>query len=205
MIKETKKAPGHVLEQLANKDWGELNVAEFADYLLFPAEIYRLKKDGSFEATPVMMRVPRPKELREARVEARAIAKRDKLDLKEDQDLMEDIETVCLLAKCIRNTSDPYEPLVGNPEELERLYDRKSLAQAWETLDALSDITNPQPDSIGEDEMALLIAAIAKERTILPLAVFGPGVQTSCIVTMATQLTTLKESESYSELSEPSM
>jgi hypothetical protein len=71
-------------------------------------------------------------------------------------------------------------------------------------LMVLSELVNPQPNQISQDEMLAFIAAIAKERNILPLAVFGSDSQASFIISMAELLWSLLESKSSSEQSAPS-
>jgi len=198
----------HVAEQLLNKSWGELETVEAGGYLLFPAEIYRRKKNGSFEATPIKLRVPREHENRKARVQARQIALKDGLDLDRDKDLVENLEVYCTLSMAMRNPkpmdNGVYEEFDPFPESLEKRYDKASMTALYSQLMALSELVNPQPNKISKEEMLALIAAIAKERNILPLAVFGPDSQASFIVSMAELLWSLLESKSSSDLSAPS-
>lgn len=194
----------HVIEQLIGKNWGELEILEHYGYLLFPETLYKRSKSGEFEKQPIVLRVPRQHELREARVEARRIAKDDGLDPSLDKDLIDDIETVCILSKAIRNCTPPHEPWEPDPRGLEKRYDRGSLIQLWAKLDALHQVVDPAPHKIGEEEMFALIAAIAKERNILPLAVYGPAAQASFVIFMASLLQSSLESRSSSESSEHS-
>lgn len=189
----------HVVEQLIGKSWGELEVLEHYGYLLFPESIYKRKKDGSFEEKKICLRVPRQHELRKARVDARQIALEDGLDLDRDKDLFGDIETACILSMVIRNSTTPYEQIEPDPRQLEKTYDRESLMQIWTKLDALHNIIDPAAHTITQEEMFALIAAIAKERNIGPLAVYAADLQATFIVTMACMLVPFLVSKSSSE------
>lgn len=192
----------HVIAQLLSKDWGELEVLEHAGYLLFPDVLLRRQRDGSFKQEPVMLRVPREPDMRKARVEARAIFKKEGLDEKLDRVMFSNLESFCILAEACRNVSPPHEPWVPDARDLEKNYDKASLMQLWEKLERLNDVVNPAPEKISPQEMLVLLAAIAKERNIGPLAVYGSAAQTSFVVTMVDLLLSLSESKSSSELSE---
>ncbi|MCP4674344.1 MAG: hypothetical protein GY854_02265 [Deltaproteobacteria bacterium] len=194
----------HVFDQLISKDWGELEVLEVAGRLLFPDKIYRRTKDGSFNEVPVLIQVPRLPELRKARVEARQIAKEDGLDLKLDSDLVDDLEVVCTLSHAIRNVKPDHEPWEPYPRALEKHYDKTSLQQIWAKIDALTKVVDPAPDKISPNEMIALMSAIAKERNLGPLFVYGSAAQTTFVVSMVDQLLSLLESKLSSEPSEPS-
>lgn len=194
----------HVVEQLIGKDWGELKVFEKGDYLLFPDNLYKRNVEGGFDKKPIMIRVPRPNELRKARVMARGIAAKDGLDPKLDRDLIEDLETICILTMVIRNDTEPYEPWIEDPVELESTYDKVSLMQIWAKMDALLRVVDPAPAEISEPEFYALTCAIAKERNISPLLVYGSEVQTTYVVTMVDRYLTSLASKSSSEPLEPS-
>ena len=194
----------HVIEQLLSKDWGELEVLEHADYLLFPDKVYRREKGGGFEEIDVVLRVPRENEFRKARVQARVIGVADGMDVSVDADLFENLENLCLLSVCIRNAKPPHEPWCPDPKVLERKYDRVTLSQIWAKIDKLNGVVNPAPDNISKDETYALMAALAKERHLGPLAVYGSGAQTSFILFMVDVVMSSLDSKSSSEQSEPS-
>ena len=183
----------HVLTQLFGKTWGELEVLENDGYLLFPEKLYRRSLGGKFEAEDVLIRIPREPEQRKARIDARALALEEGLDLDRDADLVENLETTCLMTLCIRNANvgkgadgkEFYEPWILDPRQLEKRYDQSSLTQLFAKIESLALVVDPRPNSIGNMELLTLISAISKERNIAPLHVFGPGVQNSCIVSMA--------------------
>ncbi len=183
----------HVLEQLLTKDWAHLTVLEQAGELLFPEKIYRRSLQGAFVGEDVLLRVPREKDFREARVQAREIAISNKLDLDRDKDLIEQLETTCILWRCVLNASPGldragkpfHEPWVMEPLELEKRYDRVTLTQLWAKLDALVKVIDPRIEQIGKEEVLAMLSAIAKARSISPLHVYGPAAQNTFIVTTA--------------------
>jgi len=195
----------HVAKQLLGKTWDEIEVLEHAGYLLFPAELYRRRRDGTFETIAVCLRVPRMPDIRKARLKARTIAANEGLDHKLDAGAVADLETVCILAEAIRNSTAPHEPMIPDPLELERVWDKTSLVQLWAKLDGLNHVIDPRPHDITEIEMLALLARLAKEQTLAPLAVYGSGAQAYFVTTMAARLLTLLESKSSSEPSDASM
>jgi hypothetical protein len=75
MALDNRKETEALVNAILTKDWSELQAQEYADYLLFPEELLQRQKDGTFKRHPVMLRVPREHEMRQARIEARAWAK----------------------------------------------------------------------------------------------------------------------------------
>jgi hypothetical protein len=148
--------------------------------------------------------VPREPDNRKFRIEARKIAVEDKLDLKEDADLVDNLEIICTMAWAIRNVTEPHEPWEPEPRELEKRYDRGSIMQLWGQLDALATAIDPAAKDLDEAQMASVLASIAKERSIRPLAVLGPDAQSGFIVTMADRLLSFMDQKSSSDASEPS-
>lgn len=189
----------HVIDQLLNKSWAELEILEHYGNLLFPEKLYKRKKDGSFESKDIMIRVPREPDLREARVKSRKMAQEDGLDLDRDSDLIETIECICTLSICIRNNTKPFESWEPNPRLLEQNWDKGSLTQLWGKLNEYSNIIDPRSDSLSPEEILVLMASIAKEKNIYPLHVYGQGAQNSFIVTMANLSLNYLESKSLLE------
>jgi hypothetical protein len=150
------------------------------------------------------LRVARDHELREARTEAREICKKDKINPELDPDLFDQADAMCILAKCIRSDTPPHEPHEPNPLTLEKRYDRASLKTLWARLEVYNELVNPRPEKIGEEDMFAIIAAIARERNIGPLAVFGSRAQSSYIISTAVLLQTLLGSRSSLESSDSS-
>lgn len=193
------------IEQLLSRGWEALEAIEYQGRLLFPERIYRRGPKGELIADEVMLRVPREGEIRKARAEARKLAAEDGIDPERDADLFETLDNVCLLWISIRNPKPQHEPLVGFPRELEARYDSASLAQVGRKLRALMEAIDPMPSEVNENELLAIIAALAKERTILPFAVCVPAVQVRLVLYMAERLTTSPDWKSSSASSDSSM
>lgn len=192
-----QKVYEHVLEQLLCKSWEQLEVIESEGHLMFAESLYRRSVTGGFTEEKVMVRVPREPDLRKARVQARRWALEDGLDLDRDQDLVEQLETLCVMSMVICNFKSAIDPRTQkefreawepDPKALEKRYDRGSLEQLWAKIDALAHVIDPRPNTLGEEETLALISAIARARTVAPLHAYGPGAQESCIVFMARAL-----------------
>ncbi len=193
------EAPPHVVDQILTGGWKQAEILEVAGYLLFPDKIYKRKPDGSFEEIPILLRVPREHEFRQARVKTRQLALEDNLDLDRDGDLVENLESVVLLSMAIRNPKPPmHEPWEPDPRALEKHYDRTSIAQLWSKLDKLSALIDPAPDTISAEEIVALMAALARERHLGPLVAYGSGAQTTFILTMVDQLSNSQPQKSSS-------
>jgi hypothetical protein len=76
--------------------------------------------------------------------------------------------------------------------------------QLWGQLDALATAIDPAAKELDDAQMSAVLAAIAKERSIRPLAVLGPDAQSGFIVTMADRLLSYMAQKSSSDASEPS-
>lgn len=203
LVDSKKNVPLNVVDAISNMSWEKLD--ELSDgSLLFPATIQKRKSGGEWESVPVRLRVPRESDMRKARVQARSLALKDGLDLDRDEDLVSNLENICLLSECVRSvgSDEPFDPF---PEHFEKHYDRDSIAALYELLDRYSELLNPRPDTISQDEILFMIARIAEVRNIVPLAAYGPGAVNSCIVGMADLCKTFLESKSSLESQEPSM
>lgn len=193
----------HIAEQLVAKTWDELCALEHAGYLLFPDKIYRRAVKGKFESRDVCIRVPREPDLRKARAAARKQFAEEGLNEQKDSDLFENLETMHILWAAIRNNTPPHEPLCLSPDELESIYDKRSLMQMWGKLDTYTQLLDPRPETIDDKELLFLVSAIAKERSIRPLRAFGSAAQAHFIVSTVEQLVSCLASKSSSEPSEP--
>lgn len=197
-------SPPHVVDQLASLGWAGVEAIEHAEYLHFPDKLVRAKKNGAFEEIAVALRVPRGHELRKARALAREMCVQAGIDPEKDRDLYEDARTVCELQAAIRDPVAPFTPMFPTPDELERKFDRVALAAIFAKVDALNDLVNPRPEAMTANELLVVVAAIAKERSIRPLAVFGSGAQRSYIITTADLLLSSTGLRSSPESSAPS-
>ncbi len=181
----------HAIAKLMTTSWEDLEAIEVNDNLLFPDVLIRRKVDGSWHQEDVFLRVPRDRDLRQSRVEARALAVKEKIDEKQDRDLFVNLENMCILARCIRNTTHPYESMHPDPLLLEAKFDKVCLQHMWEKLERLSEVLNPAPNQLSSGEIVALIVAIARARHLGPLIVYGPGAQTSFVVSTADLLLNL--------------
>lgn len=191
----------HVRKEILEKSWGDLEPLEFNEYLLFPDFIHRRRRDG-VEQTAVMLRVPRMPDLRQCRLQARKLAQEEGLDPRLDKDMCDDLETLCILAQNIRNMTEPHEPWEPDPRELEKRYDKASLSQAWAKMSALQVVIDPAPNTISPAETLVLLARLAKEKNLGPLAVYSSDVQATFVTSMAAQLLSYLEQKSSSGSSE---
>ncbi len=195
-----------VAYELSAQKWEELEAIEFSDRLLFPDVLHVRKKSGEFEQIKVAFRVPRSPELREARAEARVLAKENEIDPELDKDLFGDLDCSCILWRAIRNSTAPYEPYALDVEELEKKFDRDVLKLAWAKLEGYRRVVDPRPAAITREQVLAVVASIAKKRDISPLHVFDSPAQSSCVVFMACLLQrflTLEPSKPSSESSTP--
>lgn len=184
-----------LIQEILKRSWADLQVLEFQGHLLFPHQIVRFTSSGR-ELIDVMLRVPREPVSRKARLQARAWASKVGLDPILDPDLFDNMDTMCLLSNCIRNTTPPHEPWEPDPAVLEEKYDRPSLDAAWARIEALRMVIDPQEGVIDEDTFAMLIATIAKKGNIDPLAVLDSSGLQSFIVRTAKLLQSYQPSES---------
>lgn len=189
----------HIIARLMRADWAGAGVIEFDDYLLFPDKLIRRRADGTWEEKGVMLRVPRENDLRKARVLARSLAASEKIDEATDRDMFVNLENLCVLAYAIRNNTPPFEPWQPEPLLLERQHDKVCLQGLWNKLDQLNEVLNPAPNQLSSGEIVALIAAIARSRNLGPLVVYGPGAQSSFVVSMADLLLNLVGSKLSSE------
>jgi len=201
-LKLPSDVPDHVADRLLGKDWGDLEVLEQDGRLLFPEHLYKRQSGGGFKAIPVLMRVLREPEIRQARLKAREIFEREGMRLPDDRVQFDNLEVICQLSLAMMDPDKPDTQWDPFPESLEQHYDRESLQQLYTKLEHLCRVVDPSPDQISEGEMIALVAKIVRERDISPLAVYGPGAQNSFILSMADLLVPVLLSKSSSDSSE---
>lgn len=193
-----------VAYELSSKKWEELEAIEFNDRLLFPDVLHVRKKNGEFEAVKITFRVPRLPEIREARAEAKRMAREAEIDPDVDKDLFGDLDISCLLWHAIRNNTAPYEPYEVDVEALEKKFDRDVLKLAWAKLEGYRRVVDPRPAAITREQVLAVVASIAKKRDISPLHVFDGPAQSGCVVFMASLLQKFLTSEPSKPSSESS-
>ena len=174
------------IAELGGKTWEELEVLEHAaGQLMFPAKLRRRNKSGKVVETPVRVRIPSPNDHFAARAETRAwMAKPDlKLDPVANQDVFDQIEQLCLLAKAIRTDEKPHPQFV-EAEELAG-YDEGCLKDIQEQVNAWKDRLDPRPSVTTEEEVWRKIVAVAKAANVDPLVDTAGRDQEPLVVRMA--------------------
>ncbi len=190
--------------ELSAKKWEELEAFEHLDQLHFPDVLHVRKQSGKFEQLKVCFRVPRSKDLRTARAEAKRIAAEDGIDQEKDKGQFDDLENACILWRALRSTSAPYEPLFIDVEELETKIDRDVQKLAWQKLEGYRRVIDLRPAAITRKQCLMVVAMAAKKRDISPLLVFDGPAQTACIVFMASLLQRFLTGQPSSQSSESS-
>jgi hypothetical protein len=170
---------------LRGKSWAELEAIEAADgRLLFADTIKRKRRDGTLEEVPIKLRVLRKDERRKARAEARKWAEKEALDPEKDAQLFDDLDTVCILARAIREVKEPHEQHMI-AEQLEHAYDMRSLEELWSRYQVYEDLTDPRIHVQDDATFWAAVGACCKARNILPLTALGSLAQNACILRMA--------------------
>lgn len=193
-----------VAYEIAAKPWAELHALESGDSLIFPDVLHVRQKDGSFKQIKVAFQVPRSKQLRESRAEAKLLAANQNIDQTTDAALFEDLYDNCILWRALRSDTPPHEPFAMSVEDLENRFDRDVLKLAWSKLEGYRRVVDPRPAALTKEQCLLVVAAIAKRRAIDPLHAFDGPAQSSCIVFMASLLTRLLTQQPSSQSSENS-
>lgn len=169
------------------KTWDELEVLESSGRLLFPDSIKRRGKTRQIEEVAICIRVLRKDEKRAARLEARAWASKLGVDVEKDRDIFEDLDTLCILARAIRERAAPHEQH-QQAEWLESHYDSGSLAQIWDRLSVYEQMIDPRLDEMSEDDFWRTVLSISSTRSPKALTDFVPRLQQSFIISMADQV-----------------
>jgi hypothetical protein len=179
MADDVERAVALVLE-----NWDQIGVEERDGILHMPASIKRRNAQGGVSETPVRLRVvPNGIKVR-ARVQARAWALKEKLDLDRDSDLVEMFEEYVILSFAIRDT-DCHTQHVPDPETLWRDYDPASISELWGRYDAWVRMQHPSFGAYDGEKMWRIIAQIKARADISFLAGMPGFEQASCILLMA--------------------
>lgn len=179
-------------EWLDGKTIEELAAIEHGGRTLFPDKIRRVKPDGTYEDIDVYVRVPRAAEVMQARQDAIEFFRKRKLDRKEEADLFDQLDTLSVLARAIRDKAPPhdqFQPLefmLSN--EPGKGFDTESLMDVWTRLEAYRKMIDPRVTVVSEEDAIRAAFAIARTQNIGPLAGIAGHELDSCIVTMASLL-----------------
>ena len=156
----------------------------------------------AFVDTPIKVRVPRPHDLLQARVDAKACFLQWKLDTERDSDIFEETEQLCLLAKCIRDHAT--EAQLCDVEELPKRFDEGTLQDLLGRIRVYRDMLDPRERLTTEDDVFRKIVEVARKGHCLPLAGIAGFEQPSFIVTMAELAVTSPTVLAWSRSSETS-
>src|ERR1044071_1253902 len=155
-------------EKLVVKKWDELEALELEGRLFWPEVIRTRGKGGKVTEIPVMLRVLRKDERRKARLDAIESAGALKIDREKDPDLFDDLDTLCILARAIRDREPPYVQHM-KAEDLGAKYDERSLAELWGKYRVYEDLTDPRDALLTETQFWAAVGALGKVRDIRPL------------------------------------
>lgn len=169
--------------QLTIDNWDEIGVIERDGRLYMPATIRRRVAKGELKEEPVYLRMVSNVHRVKARVESRALALDQGLDLDRDKDLIGDLENYALLAFaiCDEQGSQHFPDL----KSLWKAYDTQALGDIWGAYDAWVRMLNPNFGTWDAEALWKIIGKVRAGRTIAPLAAM-PGIeQMNCLLFMA--------------------
>jgi hypothetical protein len=179
-------------EWLKGKTVEELGLIEHGGRILFPDKIRRLKTDGTFDDVEVRVRVPRTPELLQARSDAREFFRKRKMDPKEDADLFDQLDTMAILARALRDKTPPHDQF----QPLEYLlstepgkgFDTESLMDVWTRLEVYRKMIDPRVTAASEEDVIRTAFAIDRVQNISPLAAIAGSELDSFMTTMGSLL-----------------
>lgn len=192
------------IPELGGATWEELEVTTHeSGRLLFPDVLRRRNAQGKIVETKVKVWAPNPNDHVQARVTARAWFKAQKeLDPDRDRKIFEDMEQVCLLARAIRTVEAPHGQYATH-EELAG-YDEASLQDVQERVNLYKSMLECRGDSLDDEGFWKLVLAIAKRKSLLPLADIVGHAQVSFTLRMASELSRSPTAQSFAQSSESS-
>lgn len=166
-------------------DWDELEMSRGAKGHVVVNEKLREfdPQKKAFVDTPVKIRVPRPADLLQARIDVKALFAQRKLDPAADKDLFEESEQLCLLAKCIRDPET--EAQMCDPEELPGRFDEGTLQDILGRIRVYRDMLDPRDRVMTDEDVYRKIIEVARAGHCLPLTGIAGFEQPSFIVSMA--------------------
>jgi hypothetical protein len=168
-------------EALVAKKWSELEALEQDGRVLYPDAIRSRGKGGVVKEVPICH--PRAAQRRAAQGAGRrdAWAKDEKLDRDRDPGLFDDMDTLCILARAIREPTAPYDQKTTY-RLLESTYDMRSLDELWSKYKIYEDLTDPRDGIQTDAEFWAVVGAMGRTRNILPLTECESHEQNSCIL-----------------------
>jgi len=166
-------------------DWSELEMERGAKGHVVISDKLREfdPRTKAFVDVPIKVRVPRPAELLQARIDVKAMFAREKLDPAADRDMFEEFEQLCLLAKCIRDPET--EAQMCEPDELKSRFDEGTLQDILGRIRVYRDMLDPRERIMSEDDVYRKLIEVARAGHCLPLTGIAGFEQPSFIVSMA--------------------
>lgn len=176
------------IPELGNRTWSELEAVRGDDgHLLIKDQLrQRDAKTGQWVAVPVLVRVPRAKDIITARSDARVwMSKLKGLDPDRDSDVFDEMEQLCLLARAIRDPQTRAQ--LEAAEELSDRFDDKSLEDLLGRLQVYRDLTDPRESDLTEDQLWEKVIAVVRVGHLGPLIGIAGPEQPSFVHFMAHQ------------------
>ncbi len=177
------------VEWLKGRTIEEMQAIEAGGRILFPDTVKRARKDGTFDEILICVRVPRPSEKQQARADAVRIFKKQGLDRAQDEDLFEELDTLAILARAMRDRAPPHDQfqpvefLLSGDEK--NGFDLGSLYEVWERLKVYQSMIDPRLDVVTEDDVVAAVLAIDMVQNLSPLVVMAGGAMDTFVVRMA--------------------
>lgn len=172
------------IPELGNRTWAELEVVDGeSGHVLFKDQI-RQRTGSGWKAIDIRVRVTRPEDSIRARAAARGWANELKLDPDRDQDMLAEIEQICLLSLAIRTAKAPHAQLASH-DELARDFDEGSLQDVLGRINVYKRLLDPRDSALTEEEIFKRIVAVAKRGHLGPLTDIAGHEQPSFVVRMA--------------------
>jgi hypothetical protein len=175
---------GEPIAELGGRKWAELEVLEHANgQLMFPAELRRRTPSGEVRTVKVRFRVPSPDDIWKARVEARDVCEKRKIDETKDKDLFDQVEQLVLLSFAIR-ADEHQHPQFAKFDDLSA-YDEGCLLDIQEQINRRKAELDPRDSITTEEQFWRACIATVKEMDTGPLADIAGRDQNAFVVRMA--------------------
>lgn len=189
---------------MSSKTWDEMEVTTHeSGRLMFRTSLRRRNSTGEVETTPVRVCIPDPKDHIRARTMARIwFAEQGKLDADRDADIFEEMESICVLALCIRTDKEPHSQFAV-PEELAS-WPEAALKEIKERIHSIEQLVDPREEIVSEEKFWTVVLEVATKANLLPLADIVGHEQLSCIVRMAREACLSPTAPSFARLPESS-
>jgi hypothetical protein len=172
------------IPELGGRTWAELEVIDGeSGHVLFRDQIRQRTKEG-WKAIDIRVRVTRPEDSLRARSDARVWFAALKLDPDRDQDMLAEIEQICLLSLAIRTAKPPHAQLATH-EELARDFDEGSLQDVLGRINVYKHLLDPREPELDADTVFRKVVAVAEVGHLGPLTDIAGHEQPSFLLRMA--------------------